>query len=106
MQGLVKGMKRRLVQAVALAIAAFALGASPAQAVLDEGGASGGAQSSPSAQASAGGFDWGDAGVGIAIGVGAGALAVGTALALRRPREGSEEPARPGSEEPARPVVQ
>ena len=92
MQGFVKSRKRRLVQAVAIATAASALGAAPAQAAPDEGGA---APSSPAVQVSSGGFDWSDAGIGIAIGVGAGALAVGSTLALRRQRGDSHEAARP-----------
>ena len=63
MQGFVKSRKRRLVQAVAIATAASALGAAPAQAAPDEGGA---APSSPAVQVSSGGFDWTDAGIGIA----------------------------------------
>jgi hypothetical protein len=93
MQGFGKSMKRKLVQAAAVATVAAALGAAPAQAVLDEDG--GIAHSGPAVQVSEGGFDWGDAGIGIAIGAGAGALALGTTLALRRPRAGTQEAARP-----------
>jgi hypothetical protein len=93
MQGHAKSMKRKLVRSAAVATVALALGAAPAQAVLDENG--GAAQSEPAVQTSTSGFDWSDAGIGIAIGAGVGALAVGATLALRRPGEGTHEPARP-----------
>lgn len=93
MQGFARSMKRKLVQTAVIVTIALALGVGPAQAVPDEGG--GAAQSQPAVQKATDGFNWSDAGIGIAIGAGVGALAVGTTLALRRPSEGTQQPARP-----------